>query len=288
VLLDALVGLSYLSAPTTIKSGNDRPRRTLQWPGPLTANSEVRLKGTGMAKQWTVVLGLALVAIPAVAQDTPTFKSPKEKFSYALGMEIGNGFRKQSLELDPESVGKGLADAFSGGKTLLTEDEMRAVLTSAQEEYKKKQAELRAEKAQTALKEGEAFLAANKSKEGVITLPSGLQYKILEAGKGEKPELDETVVCTYRGTLLDGTEFDSSAKHNGPATFPLKGVIKGWTEALQLMPVGSKWQLFVPPQLAYGQNGSGQIIPPNSTLVFEVELLAIKEKDKDAPERERE
>ncbi|HYW37283.1 MAG TPA: FKBP-type peptidyl-prolyl cis-trans isomerase [Terriglobales bacterium] len=241
-----------------------------------------------MAKQWTVVLGLALVAIPAVAQDTPTFKSPKEKFSYALGMEIGNGFRKQSLELDPESVGKGLADAFSGGKTLLTEDEMRAVLTSAQEEYKKKQAELRAEKAQTALKEGEAFLAANKSKEGVITLPSGLQYKILEAGKGEKPELDETVVCTYRGTLLDGTEFDSSAKHNGPATFPLKGVIKGWTEALQLMPVGSKWQLFVPPQLAYGQNGSGQIIPPNSTLVFEVELLAIKEKDKDAPERERE
>lgn len=241
-----------------------------------------------MAKQWTVVLGLALVALPVAAQDTPTFRSPKEKFSYALGMEIGNGFRKQSLELDPESVGKGLADAFSGGKTLLKEDEMRAVLTSAQEESKKKQAELRAEKAQTALKEGEAFLAANKRKEGVITLPSGLQYKILEAGKGEKPELDETVVCNYRGTLLDGTEFDSSAKHNGPATFPLKGVIKGWTEALQLMPVGSKWQLFVPPQLAYGQNGSGQIIPPNSTLVFEVELLAIKEKDKDAPERERE
>src|SRR5208337_3947110 len=242
----------------------------------------------GMAKLWTVVLGLALVAIPVAAQDTPTFKTPKEKFSYALGMEIGTGFRKQSLELDPESVGKGLADAFSGGKTMLTEDEMRAVLTSAQEEYKQKRAELRAEKAQTAQKEGEAFLAANKSKEGVITLPSGLQYKILEAGKGEKPELDETVVCNYRGTLLDGTEFDSSAKHNGPATFPLKWVIKGWTEALQLMPVGSKWQLFVPPQLAYGQNGSGQIIPPNSTLVFEVELLAIKEKDKDAPERERE
>ncbi|HKM79791.1 MAG TPA: FKBP-type peptidyl-prolyl cis-trans isomerase [Terriglobia bacterium] len=239
-----------------------------------------------MAKQWTVVLGLALLVIPAAAQDTPTFKSPKDKFSYALGMEIGDGFRKQALDLDPESLGKGLADAFSGGKTLLTEDEMRAVLTSAQEEYKKKQVALRAEKAQTALKEGEAFLAANKSKEGVITLPSGLQYKILKAGTGEKPEFNESVVCNYRGTLLDGTEFDSSGKHDGPATFPLKGVIKGWTEALQLMPVGSKWQLFIPPQLAYGEKGYGQVIPPNSTLIFEVELLAIKEND--APERERE
>ncbi len=241
-----------------------------------------------MAKRWTVVLGLALLVIPAAAQDTLPFKTPKDKFSYALGMEIGDGFRKQALDLDPESLAKGLADAFSGGKTLLTEDEMRAVLTSAQEEYKKKQVALRAEKAQTALKEGEAFLAANKSKEGVVTLPSGLQYKILKAGTGEKPEIDEKVVCNYRGTLLDGTEFDSSAKHDGPATFPLKGVIKGWTEALLLMPLGSKWQLFVPPQLAYGEKGYGQVIPPNSTLIFEVELLAIKEKEKDEPERERE
>jgi len=241
-----------------------------------------------MAKQWVVVLGLALLAMPAAAQDTPTFKSQKEKFSYALGMDIGDGFRKQALEVDPESLAKGLADAFSGGKTLLTEDEMRAVLSSAQEDYKKKQAAVRAEKAQAALKQGEEFLEANKSKEGVITLPSGLQYKILKAGTGEKPELDETVVCNYRGTFLDGTEFDSSAKHNGPATFPLKGIIKGWTEALLLMPVGSKWQLFVPPQLAYGEKGSGQVIPPNSTLIFEVELLAINEKEKDAPERERE
>jgi len=239
-----------------------------------------------MAKQWTVVLGLALLAVPAAAQDTPTFKTPKEKFSYALGMEIGNGFRKQALDLDPDSVGKGFADAFSGGKTLLTEDEMRAVLTSAQEEYKKKQAALRAEKAQAALKQGEAFLAANKNKEGVVTLPSGLQYKILKAGTGEKPEFNETVVCNYRGTLLDGTEFDSSAKHNGPATFPLKGVIKGWAEALQLMPVGSKWQLFVPPQLAYGETGSGLVVPPNSTLVFEVDLLSIKEKGERDRERE--
>ena len=239
-----------------------------------------------MAKQWTVVLGLALLEVPAAAQDTPTLKTPKEKFSYALGMEIGNGFRKQALDLDPESVGKGLADAFSGGKTALTEDEMRAVLTSAQEEYKKKQAALRAEKAQAALKEGEAFLAVNKNKEGVVTLPSGMQYKILKAGTGEKPEFNETVVCNYRGTLLDGTEFDSSSRHNGPVTFPLRGVIKGWAEALQLMPVGSKWQLFVPPQMAYGETGSGLVVPPNSTLVFEVELLSIKEKGERERERE--
>src|SRR5208337_3328194 len=129
-----------------------------------------------------------------------------------------------------------------------------AVLTSAQEEYKKKQAAERAEKAQAALKQGEAFLAANRSKDGVITLPSGLQYKILKAGTGEKPDSDDTVVCNYRGILIDGTEFDSSAKHNGPATFPVKGVIRGWKEALQLMPAGSKWQLFVPAQLAYGES----------------------------------
>jgi FKBP-type peptidyl-prolyl cis-trans isomerase FklB len=239
-----------------------------------------------MSKQWIVVLGMALLTGPVAAQDATAFKTPKEKFSYALGMEIGSGFRKQALDLDPASLAKGLADAFTGGKTSLTEDEMRAVLASAQQEYNKKQEAARAEKAQAALKEGAAFLEANKSKEGVVTLPSGLQYRILKAGTGEKPELDETAVCNYRGTLIDGTEFDSSSKHNGPATFPLKGVIKGWAEALQLMPVGSKWQLFVPPQLAYGQNGVGQLIPPNATLIFEVELLAIQEQHE--PERERE
>ena len=139
-----------------------------------------------------------------------------------------------------------------------------------------------------ALREGQAFLEANKAKEGIVTLPSGLQYKILKAGTGEKPEIDETVECNYRGTLIDGTEFDNSSKHNGPVTFPVRGVVMGWSEALLRMPVGSKWQIFVPPQLAYGKSGSGQIIPPNSTLIFEVELLAIKEKEQDGPERERE
>jgi len=237
-------------------------------------------------KQWTVLLGLMLLTVPVTAHDEPEFKSAKEKFSYALGMEIGQGFRKQALDLDPESLNKGFADAFSGNKTLLTEEQMRAVLIAAQEEYKKKQAALRAEKAQAELKAGLEFLAANANKPGVVTLPSGLQYKILKAGAGEKPELSESVVCNYRGTLIDGTEFDSSDNHSGPVTIPLKGVIKGWTEALQLMPVGSKWQLFVPPQLAYGENGSGQFIPPNSTLIFDVELVAIKKTE--GQERDRE
>ncbi len=239
-----------------------------------------------MVKQWTAALGIVLLTVAAAAQDTSAFKTPKEKFSYALGMEIGGGFRKQALDLDTASLGKGLADAFSSGKTLLTEDEMRAILASAQEEYRKKQAAMRAEKAEAAQKEGVAFLAANKSKEGIVSLPSGLQYKILKAGTGEKPDSDDTVVCNYRGTLIDGTEFDSSAKHNGPATFPVKGVIRGWKEALQLMPAGSKWQLFVPSYLAYGETGAGQVIPPNSTLIFEIELLSIQENEK--PERERE
>jgi FKBP-type peptidyl-prolyl cis-trans isomerase len=139
----------------------------------------------------------------------------------------------------------------------------------------KKLAAQQAEKGAAAQKEGEAFLAANKAKEGVVTLASGLQYKILKAGTGEKPTLDDTVMCNYKGTLVNGTEFDASEKHGGPATFPVKGVIAGWTEALQLMPAGSKWQLFVPSNLAYGPQGPGDI-GPNATLIFEVELVSIQ------------
>lgn len=239
-----------------------------------------------MAKRFFAPLALTLLALPTTMGDTPEFKTPKEKYSYALGMEIGSGFRKQALDLDPESLGRGFADAFSGGKTLLTQDEMRAALAAAQEEYKQKQAAQRVVRAQEALKMGQDFLAANKKKEGVVTLTSGLQYKILKPGAGEKPDPDDTVVCNYRGTFVDGTEFDNSENHNGPATFSLKGVIRGWAEALQLMPVGSKWQLFIPPQLAYGENGAGQFIPPNSTLIYEVELLAVKEPQKTERERE--
>ncbi|HYA89723.1 MAG TPA: FKBP-type peptidyl-prolyl cis-trans isomerase [archaeon] len=241
-----------------------------------------------MKRQLTLLLGLILLTLPAATGDTPEFKTSKEKFSYALGMEVGGGFRKQALDLDLQTLSKGIADAFSGAKTLLTEDEMRDVLKAAQKELQEKQAALRAEKALANQKEGEAFLAANKTKEGVVTLPDGLQYKILKAGTGKKPDADDTVTCNYRGTFIDGTEFDSSAKHNGPATFSIKGVIKGWAEALQLMPAGSTWQLYVPPQLAYSEHGAGNVIPPNSTLIFDIELLSVSDDKSLGKERDRE
>jgi len=170
---------------------------------------------------------------------------------------------------------KAFAESFNGGKTAITDQEMQALLTAAAQEIRKKQAAQQEEKGTAAQKEGEAFLAANKTKEGVVTLPSGLQYKILKAGTGEKPTLDDTVVCNYKGTLINGKEFDASEKHGGPAAFPVKGVIPGWTEALQLMTVGSKWQLFVPSNLAYGAQGPADI-GPNATLIFEVELASIQ------------
>ena len=221
---------------------------------------------------------------PAKSADASPFKNRKEKFSYALGMNIGNGLgqnlKKQSVEFDSNLVANGLKDSLSGGKTLMTVDEAKAVLQEVQVEMQKEQQEKMKQAAEKNKSDGEAFLAANKDKEGVVTLPSGLQYKILTEGNGPKPTADDSVVCNYRGTLTDGKEFDSSYKRGQPATFPVKGVIKGWTEALQLMPVGSKWQLFVPPSLAYGEQGAGADIGPNSTLIFEVELISIKEKEK--------
>jgi FKBP-type peptidyl-prolyl cis-trans isomerase len=169
---------------------------------------------------------------------------------------------------------------MAGGKTRLTQEEAQTVLTEVQNEVRKQQTEKQAEAAAKNKTEGEAFLAANKSKEGVVTLPSGLQYKILTAGTGPKPTATDSVVCNYRGTLVNGTEFDSSYKRGQPATFGVGQVIKGWTEALQLMPVGSKWQVFIPSTLAYGERGPGEI-GPDATLIFEVELLSIADKTKD-------
>jgi FKBP-type peptidyl-prolyl cis-trans isomerase FklB len=208
--------------------------------------------------------------------DTFELKTDKDKASYAIGMNIGQNLRKQSEVIDASIVQRGMKDALAGNKTLLTEDEAKAVLMTLQASMRKRQEEQVQQMAETNKKEGNAFLAENKTKEGVVTLPSGLQYKILSEGTGPKPAATDSVICNYKGTLLDGTEFDSSAKHGGPATFPVSGVIKGWTEALQLMPVGSKWELFVPPDLAYGQRGAGGGIAPNSTLIFEVELVSIK------------
>jgi len=217
----------------------------------------------------------------AASQSNSALPTQKDKVSYAIGMNIGANLHKQSVEVDPKVLAQGLQDALAGGKTLLSEDEARATLTDLQNEMRKKQQEKLQQAAETNKKEGDAFLAANKTKEGVVTLPSGLQYKVLTAGTGPKPTTGDSVACNYRGTLIDGKEFDSSYKRGQPATFPVSGVIKGWTEALQLMPVGSKWQLVVPSDLAYGERGQGPDIGPNATLIFEVELLSIQPKDKD-------
>lgn len=226
---------------------------------------------------------------PATATKSSAAAAPlstkKDKFSYALGMNIGTGLgtnlKKQSVDVDWALVAQGLKDAGLESKTRMTTAEAQTVLTEMQNEVKKRAEEKTKELGEANKKEGDAFLAANKGKEGVVTLPSGLQYKIITQGAGPKPTPSDTVVCNYRGTLINGTEFDSSYKRGQPATFPVGGVIKGWTEALQLMPVGSKYQLFVPADLAYGERGAGADIGPNSTLIFEVELISIqKEQDK--------
>ena len=201
----------------------------------------------------------------------------KQKASYALGMNVGAGMRKQGVAASvvPALVARGLRDALSGSKTAMTEDEMKTSLQQLAAEVGAAQNAKAKEASAPNRKEGEAFLQANKSKDGVTVLPDGLQYKVVTAGKGPKPTASDTVTVNYRGTLINGTEFDSSYKRGQPATFPVGGVIKGWTEALQLMPVGCKWQLFIPADLAYGDRGAGGDIGPGETLIFEVELLSI-------------
>ncbi|MBI3621112.1 MAG: FKBP-type peptidyl-prolyl cis-trans isomerase [Nitrospirae bacterium] len=222
--------------------------------------------------------GIIGVVGPAFAADeAPAPTSKKDKISYSIGVNIGTSLKQQELDVNTDALVAGLKDALSGGKTKLTQDEVKQVLTDFQQEMQAKMQERMQQTADKNKKDGEVFLAENKKKSGVKTLPSGLQYKIITEGKGASPKETDTVSTNYKGTLIDGTEFDSSYKRGEPATFPVNGVIKGWTEALQLMKVGSKWQLVIPPDLAYGPRGAGQVIGPNSTLVFEVELLSIGE-----------
>jgi FKBP-type peptidyl-prolyl cis-trans isomerase FklB len=219
-------------------------------------------------------------AAKARTQPVVSVKTQKDKISYALGANLGMNLHRQEVEIEPALVLRGLQDALAAGKMLMTDDEAKAVLTQLQTDVRTKQTEKMKVAGEVNKKEGSEFLAANKTKEGIVTLPSGLQYKILTAGTGPTPAVTDTVVCNYRGTLLSGAEFDSSYKRGQPASFPLTGVIKGWTEALQLMPAGSKWQLFLPSELAYGDRGMGADIAPGATLIFEVELLSIQGKDK--------
>jgi FKBP-type peptidyl-prolyl cis-trans isomerase len=212
-----------------------------------------------------------------------TLNTDKDKVSYAIGMNIGTAMKRDGVDVDTAILLRGLKDAFAGSKLLLTDQEAQTVMTALQTDLRKKQELQQQQAADTNKKEGDAFLEANKTREGVVALPSGLQYKILQEGTGPKPAATDTVTVNYRGTLLNGTEFDSSYKRGQPATFGVGQIIKGWTEALRLMPVGSKWQLFIPADLAYGERGAGRDIGPNSTLVFEVELLSIQPKAALAP-----
>jgi FKBP-type peptidyl-prolyl cis-trans isomerase FklB len=217
---------------------------------------------------------------PAATPVIPGLPTKKDQVSYALGMNVGKGLHRENINVDPNMILQGLKDALAGGKTLMTDDQAQQTMMQLQAEVRDQEDAKRKQEAVTNKKAGDDFLAANKSKPGVVTLPSGLQYKIIKQGSGPKPTLSDVVSCTYVGTLIDGKVFDSTQMHgNEPATFPVKGVIKGWTEALQLMPVGSKFQLVLPPDLAYGEHGAGNDIGPNETLVFEVELLSIKPPD---------
>jgi FKBP-type peptidyl-prolyl cis-trans isomerase FklB len=259
-----------------------------------------RSTATGLAAGIVLLGGAAAQQTPAKpAQSTATtthrktttaatkpkplvLTTEKDKQSYAIGLNVGKSLHRDDIDVDPKIVLQGLQDAMAGGPVLLTDDQIKTVMTDLQTQVRQQQEAKRQALAETNKKDGAAFLAANATKPGVVTLPSGLQYKILTPGTGPKPTATDSVVCNYRGTLLDNTEFDSSYKRGQPATFPVTGVIKGWTEALQLMPVGSKWQLFIPPDLAYGERAQGPI-GPNATLVFEVELMSIQPKTPPAP-----
>jgi FKBP-type peptidyl-prolyl cis-trans isomerase FklB len=221
------------------------------------------------------ILAGGVAANGLCGEEAKPFKDEKEKASYAVGMNYGSSLKRQDVELDPNQFFQGFNDAYSG-KTALTEQEMRDVLNAFSQSLRAKQEEKRKQMAEKNKKEGDAFLEENKTKPGVVALPSGLQYRIITAGTGEIPKATDTIVAHYRGTLLDGTEFESSYSRNQPLTRPVNGLIRGWQEALQLMKTGSKWQLFVPPALAYGDRGNPPKIGPDATLIFEMELLSIQ------------
>jgi len=230
--------------------------------------------------------GAAKTTGAKTAAAAPALSTKKDKISYAIGADLGNKLKQSQIDVDPAALNRGMKDVLTGGKPAMSDDEIRATLMDLTKELQEKQTAANKEKTDKNKKEGSDFLAANKSKEGVVTTASGLQYKILKSGDGPKPTAGDTVVCNYKGTLIDGKEFDSSYKRGQPATFPVGGVIKGWTEALQLMPVGSKWQLFIPSDLAYGDRQAGPDITPGSTLIFEVELMSIQPKEaKDAGDK---
>jgi FKBP-type peptidyl-prolyl cis-trans isomerase FklB len=227
-------------------------------------------------KRLIICLGAVCIASIGLAQDKAQLKDQKDKASYSIGYDIGETFKKQKVELNPDALFGGLKDALADKEAALTKEDREKTLQAFQKEMMDKQITASKEAATKNAAEGEKFLAENKKKEGVKTTASGLQYKVLKEGSGPSPKETDTVVVQYKGTLIDGTEFDSSYKRNEPASFQVNRVVKGWIEALQLMKPGAKYQLVIPSSLAYGERGAGQLIGPNATLIFEVELLSIK------------
>ena len=225
-----------------------------------------------------LVIGITLVtlAAPVFAEDRPALKDTKDKVSYSIGLDIGTTFKKQKMELNSDALAAGVKDGLSGAKPAMTPDEIRQVMTQFSKDMREKTAAANKEAGDKNAQEGEKFLAENKTKPGVKTTASGLQYLVAKEGSGAPPKETDTAVVNYRGTLIDGTEFDSSYKRGEPATFPVNRVIRGWTEALQLMKPGAKYKVFIPSSLAYGPSGTGGDIGPNATLIFEVELLSVK------------
>src|SRR5947208_3847316 len=230
-------------------------------------------------KRFIVIVSASLLAFPLFGQDkSPQLKDQKDKVSYSIGMQIGFNLGRQKVDVNPDVLAAGIKDAIAG-KPQLTPDQVKDIMAQFEKDMEQKQKQL-GEKNKT---EGTKYLEENKKKAGVKTTASGLQYKVVKDGTGAQPKATDMVTVNYRGTLIDGTEFDSSYKRGQPATFPVSGVIPGWSEALQLMKVGSKYQLFVPSNLAYGERSVGPDIGANSTLLFEVELLDAKPAPTPAP-----
>lgn len=233
-----------------------------------------------MKVSWVALFIMILQTAMCWAEGMVNVENENDRISYSVGYQVGGDFKSQGLELNPDAFLKGIEDAISEHQSLLTAKEMRTTLVDLKKKIVADQAEQSELIAQRNFEEGKTFLEKNRKEVGVVTLPSGLQYEVIEAGEGDPPKPDDTVTVHYRGMLIDGTEFDSSYHRQEPATFQANRVIKGWKEALQIMKPGAKYKLFIPPELAYGERGGGSKIGPNSTLVFEVELLSVNGNNK--------
>jgi FKBP-type peptidyl-prolyl cis-trans isomerase FklB len=229
-----------------------------------------------MKMKWIALVVMGFGTTVAMAADVQALTTDKDKLSYSIGADLGKNFKVQGIDVTPDVLAKGMQDGINGGNLLMTEDQMKEALNKFQKDLMtKKNAEMN-KKSEENKSKGEAYLKDNQAKPGVVVLPSGLQYKVIEAGTGTKPSKTDTVTVEYTGHLIDGTVFDSTDKTGKPATFQVSQVIPGWTEALQLMPSGSTWEVYIPSNLAYGPRSLGGPIGPNETLIFKIHLISVK------------